>query len=122
MIPFGYEVSPTDPDILLPIPEELELLEQAKGHTKNYSYRVVSEWLSEASGRYISHMGLQKRLEYERQNKYKANGYLAVAKRLQKTLQKLREIEEDRVGSRTADSRARRFEEFDPSGTEGSGD
>ena len=46
-IPFGYEQDPDDPDILLPIPEELELFEQAKIHLKQYSYRQVAAWLSE---------------------------------------------------------------------------
>ena len=31
-IPFGYRQDPNDGDILLPIPEELELFEQAKRH------------------------------------------------------------------------------------------
>lgn len=118
VVPFGYKVSDDDPDILDPIPEELELLEMAREHTKNYSYRSVAAWLSETSGRYISHTGLKKRLEYERSNRKKAQSYHLVAKRLQKTLQALRKIEEERVGSLKRGSRAREFPEFDPGDTE----
>src|SRR6056300_1655299 len=68
-IPFGYEQDPDDPDILLPIPEELELFEQAKKHLKQYSYRQVAAWLSEQSGRQISHVGLYKRVKVEQRRK-----------------------------------------------------
>ena len=71
-VPFGYEEDPNDPDILLPIPEELELLEQAKAYLKRYSYRNVSAWLSEQSGRYISHVGLYKRIKLEHKRKTEA--------------------------------------------------
>lgn len=64
-IPFGYEQDKDDPDILLPIPEELELLDQAKEYLKEYSSRVVANWLSQKSGRYISHVGLLKRVRKE---------------------------------------------------------
>jgi hypothetical protein len=33
-LPFGYEQDPNDPDILLPIPDQLELFELAKKHLK----------------------------------------------------------------------------------------
>ena len=48
-IPFGYRQDPDDCDILLPIPEELELFELAKKHLKRYSYREVSAWLATQS-------------------------------------------------------------------------
>lgn len=114
-IPWGYKISDIDPGILEPIPEELVLLEIAKEHLKNYSYRVVAVWLSEASGRHISHMGLKRRLEYERKLKYRANGYHTLAKRLQKTLKALRKIEEESIGCTVEPSRARNFEEYDDS-------
>jgi len=111
-IPWGYKVSERDEDILDPIPEELELLEKAKEHLKNYSLRVVAEWLSAASGRYISHMGLKRRLESERKYKSQANGYYAAALGLQKTLEKLRKIEEETLGATKEPSRAREFPDF----------
>ena len=39
VVPFGYEQDPNDEDILLPLTEELETLELAKKHLKQYSYR-----------------------------------------------------------------------------------
>ena len=36
VIPFGYEVDPEDPNTLIPIPIQLEALEQAKKHVKRY--------------------------------------------------------------------------------------
>ena len=69
IVPFGYGEDPSDKDILLPITKELELLEQAKKHLKRYSYRAVAAWLSEQSGRVISHVGLYKRGKLEHKRK-----------------------------------------------------
>jgi len=71
-IPFGYRQDEDDPDILQPIPSELELLEDAKKHLKRYSYREVAGWLSQESGRYISHVGLVKRIKIERKRRQQA--------------------------------------------------
>ena len=71
-VPFGYRQDPDDCDILLPIPEELELFEKAKEFLKRYSYREVSAWLSTQSGRYISHVGLYKRVKIEQRRKTEA--------------------------------------------------
>lgn len=65
VIPFGYKLHEEDPTLLLPIQEELELLEQAKIHLRKYSYRKVAEWLSAKSGRYISFVGLRQRVNSE---------------------------------------------------------
>ena len=62
-IPFGYKEDPEDSDFLLPIKEELDALEQAKKHLQQYSYREVAIWLSKETSRYISHMGLKKRID-----------------------------------------------------------
>ena len=59
-IPFGYEVDPDDEEWLNPIPKELELLELAKKHLKQYSFRQVSAWLTTQSGKSITHDGLKK--------------------------------------------------------------
>ena len=64
-VPFGYKQDETDPDLLLPIPEELELLEKAKLFLQEYSTRKVAVWLSQQSGREISHVGLYKRVRME---------------------------------------------------------
>ena len=68
-VPFGYRQDPDDCDILLPIPEELELFEKAKKFIKQYSYREVAAWLSTQSERYISHVGFYKRVKIEQQRK-----------------------------------------------------
>jgi len=59
-IPFGYRQDETDPDLLQPIPAELEALEKAKKHLKVYPPRLVAAWLTKVSGREISHFGLLK--------------------------------------------------------------
>ena len=71
-VPFGYKQNEEDPDILDPIPTELDLLEKARAYTNQYSYRDVANWLSTNSGRYISHVGLRKRLQHERKRKNQA--------------------------------------------------
>lgn len=100
MVPWGYKQDPDDPDILLPIPEELELMEQAKKFLKQYSYRDVANWLSEQSGRSISHVGLYKRvkLEYKRQTEAANQRYLA--KRYKEALEKAEKIEKQCLGTK----------------------
>jgi len=124
-IPFGYKQDPDDPDILLPIEEELELLEQAKIHMRRYSLRQVANWLSEESGRYISHEGLRKRVNIERSRKAQAAIYRQYARRAQEATEKARKIEEQRIGGRTLyenNSTKRRAAEKDSSSGETSGD
>ena len=53
----------------MPIEHELEALELAKQHIKQYSYRAVAQWLSKETGRYISHYGLKKRIEVEQKRR-----------------------------------------------------
>ena len=92
-IPFGYRQDPDDYDILHPIPVELELLENAKKHLKNYSYREVAAWLSTQSGRYISHVGLYKRLKIERQRKAASANQRYLAKRYKEAYEKAKRYE-----------------------------
>ena len=61
-IPFGFKQS-EDPDYLEPIKEELDALRQAKEYSKTCSLRETAQWLHRKTGRYISHVGLKKRLE-----------------------------------------------------------
>lgn len=100
-IPFGYKQDPNDPDILLPIPEELELLEQAKYNLKKYSLRDVANWLSEASGRYISHVGLKSRIESEQKRKREAALQKHLAERYEVALRKAEKLEKERIGAKT---------------------
>ena len=99
-IPFGYELDPEDKNLLKPIKIELDLLEQARKHIKQYSYREVANWLSKNSGRDISHVGLMKRLKNERQRQNQAISLRRWADYAQKAIQKAEEIEESRTGAK----------------------
>jgi len=100
-IPFGYEVDPEDSDVLIPIKIELDLLEKAKAYLKQYSYREVANWLSKNSNRYISHVGLRKRLANERRRKNKASSLRRWAKYAEKAIQKAEKLEKDRIDQKT---------------------
>ena len=99
-IPFGYELDPNDPDILLPIANELDMLEKAKEYLKQYSYREVANWLTRNTGRDISHVGLRKRLENERRRKNKAASLRRWADYAKKAIAKAEEIERTRLGAK----------------------
>lgn len=105
IVPFGYRQDPDDCDILLPIEEELELFEEAKKHLKQYSSRNVAAWLSEQSGRYISHVGLLKRVKLEKSRKRSASMYQQLAERYEKALKKAEELENKRLGGRNTYTR-----------------
>ena len=99
-IPFGYVEHETDDDLLMPIIEELEALELAKDYLKEYSYREVARWLSDKSGRQISHVGLRKRVQIEKKRKGKAETYKLWLKKYEAALQKLEEIESKHTGAK----------------------
>ena len=99
-IPFGYKQSEEDPDILDPIPEELDLLEKARGYINQYSYRQVANWLVTNTGRQISHVGLRKRLQHERQRKQTVASIRKWADYAEKAIAKAKEIEESRTGAK----------------------
>ena len=98
-VPFGYKQNEEDPDILDPIPTELDLLEKARQHVNQYSYREVANWLSKNSDRYISHVGLRKRLENERQRKNKVASIRKWAEYAETAIAKAKELEE-RTGAK----------------------
>ena len=99
-VPFGYEQNKDDPDILDPIPTELDLLEKARQYVNQYSYREVANWLSTNSGRYISHVGLRKRLQNERQRKNQAASIRKWAEYAEKAIAKAKALEEERTGAK----------------------
>jgi len=103
-IPFGYKESTTDENILTPIEDELNALEQAKIHLKQYSYREVAHWLSKTTERYISHVGLRKRIQLERQRKKTATTKRQWAKRLEEAIAAVKKIEEESIGARETSS------------------
>ena len=61
VIPFGFKES-EEHGFLESIPAEVEALSEAKYYLKTCSYREVAEWLHRKTGRYISHVGLRKRV------------------------------------------------------------
>ena len=99
-IPFGYVLDAEDKDLLLPITIELEAIEQARKYIKQYSYREVANWLSTRTGRYISHVGLRKRLAHERQRKDQATSLRRWADYAEKAILKAEAIEKERTGAR----------------------
>ena len=99
-VPFGYKQDGADPDLLQPIQIELDLLEKARSHVNQYSYREVANWLSTQTGRYISHVGLRKRLANERRRKNQATSIRKWAEYAEKAIAKSKALEEERTGSR----------------------
>ncbi len=99
-IPFGYRQDLNDCDILIPIPEELELFEKAKEFLRQYSYREVAAWLSTQSGRYISHVGLYKRVKIEQQRKTEAATQRYLAQRYEEALKKAQRLEGRLLGQK----------------------
>ena len=97
-VPFGYEIDPTDDTWLSPISRQLELLELAKKHLKQYSYREVSAWLTTQSGRRITHDGLKKRIDVERRRKSLAAIKRKLALWLKETIQQYEALEKERIG------------------------
>ena len=61
-IPFGFKPS-EEVGYLDSISTELQALDEAKNYLKTCSYREVSEWLHRKTGRYISNVGLRKRIK-----------------------------------------------------------
>ena len=61
-IPFGFKQS-QNPNYIEPVKEELDALRQAEEYSKTCSLRETAQWLHRKTGRYISHVGLKKRLE-----------------------------------------------------------
>ena len=99
-VPFGYKQNEEDPDILDPIPTELDLLEKARQHVNQYSYREVANWLSKNSDRYISHVGLRKRLQNERQRKNIVASIRKWAEYAETAIAKAKALEEERTGAK----------------------
>jgi len=101
-VPFGYKQNEEDPDLLDPIQNELDLLEKARQHVNQYSYREVANWLSAQTGRYISHVGLRKRLQHERQRKNQAASLRKWAEYAKTAIAKAEEISNQRTGSKAS--------------------
>jgi len=99
-IPFGYVQDKKDPDLLQPVQNELDKLEMARDYLKQYSYREVANWLTTQTQRYISHVGLRKRVANERQRKNQARSIRKWAEYAEKAIAKAKEIETQRTGAK----------------------
>ena len=99
-IPFGYVQDDKDPDLLHPVQNELDKLEMARDYLKQYSYREVANWLTTQTGRYISHVGLRKRVANERQRKDQIRSLRKWAEYAEKAITKTKEIEAQRTGAK----------------------
>ena len=99
-IPFGYVINKEDSELLDPVPYELEALDLARKHVKQFSYREVANWLTTKTGRDISHVGLRKRLMHERQRKNQARTLRKWSEYAEKAIQKAKAIEESRIGAK----------------------
>lgn len=100
VVPYGYVQDPEDPKLLQPVQKELELLEQAKKHLKNYSLRDVANWLSHHTGRKISHVGLRARLMAEQAKDREYLNTRRLLKDLKDAYHKAKKIEASRLGKR----------------------
>ena len=105
-VPFGYKQDEEDEMLLIPITEELELLEKAKLFLQDYSVRQVAKWLSDNSGRSISHVGLYKRVRMEEKRRRASSNYKQYAKKYKEASRKSQKIEEKRLGGRSTRSLA----------------
>jgi len=103
-VPFGYKQDEEDEMLLIPITEELELLEKAKLFLQDYSVRQVAKWLSDNSGRSISHVGLYKRVRMEEKRRRASSNYKQYAKKYKEASRKSQKIEEKRLGGRNTRS------------------
>jgi hypothetical protein len=99
-IPFGYKIAEDNKYLLLPIEDELVALEKAKKYLRQYSYREVAQWLTEVTGRYISHMGLKKRVANERRRVNKKTSLEYWSKKLEETRTAIEALEKYRLGAR----------------------
>ena len=99
-VPFGYKLNEEDPDILDPIQTELDLLEKARKHVNQYSYREVANWLTKNTGRHISHIGLMKRIKNEQNRKHQGSVIRYWADYAEKAIKKAEEIENNRTGAK----------------------
>ena len=72
VVPFGFKQA-EDPNYLEPVREELDALKQAREYSKTCSLRETAQWLHRKTGRYISHVGLKKRISRTSETKEEEN-------------------------------------------------
>ena len=99
-IPWGYEKDPDDDQVLLPIPDQLDLLARAMKYLKTgkYSYEEIANWLSTRSGRYISKVGLIYRLETQKRRRRAYINHDNLARASFKAAKKAEKLEQQLLG------------------------
>lgn len=86
-VPFGYVVDPNDETNLIPVLFELEALKKAKEHlAEGHSLRKVAEWLSDKTGRSITHEGLRQRVLNDRAERKRADVFRRWAESIAKAV------------------------------------
>lgn len=70
-VPWGYKRSEFDPQLLEPIEEYLEALEEGLAYLKTSSYPEVARWLTDYTGVRITPMGLWKRVKRDASDRRK---------------------------------------------------
>jgi|TARA_R110002012_G_scaffold36000_3_gene102126 hypothetical protein len=106
-VPFGYEVDEEDEDFLVPVSIQLDALDKAKQHLRQYSYREVANWLTKETGRYISHTGLRKRIEVDKKRKRTITIKRKFAQRLEKAISEIQKLEEESLDCFTTERTTR---------------
>ena len=98
-IPYGYKVCYDNDALLEPIPHELEALELAKRHLKQYSYADVCLWLEKQTGRPVTQQALRRRVDIDLKRKKATTAKRFLAKRLEKILKEIETLEKNRIGA-----------------------
>lgn len=98
-IPYGYKVCYDNDALLEPIPYELEALELAKRHLKQYSYADVCIWLEKQTGRPITQQALRRRVDIDLKRKKATTAKRFLAQRLKKILKEIETLEKNRIGA-----------------------
>ena len=73
MIPYGWKVDEEGTKTLLPVPYELELLEEAIAHLANGTStdRKLAAWINGLTGRTLTHMGLKAVIKWFKRHRVK---------------------------------------------------
>jgi hypothetical protein len=99
-VPWGYDVDPEHPDVLVPNEHCLDILEEGRKHLKNYTYKQVANWVTTRSGRHCPPSVLQSRVESAKRR----NNYIAVlqrwARQAEEALETARRIEETSIDAK----------------------
>jgi coenzyme F420-reducing hydrogenase alpha subunit len=104
-VPWGYRQNKYDQQLLDPIDEQLDLYEEGKKLVrKGCSLRDVAQWMSAATGRKISHVGLQKKIQDEESKKKSKAAKIAWERRrarIEEAERKLDDNQQERTQTKT---------------------